>query len=128
MRSWLEQVEATAEGDDALAVLAWLAGADVQVDEDELRGALRRSLLLLAAGGDPHRTLELDGRAVVALAGELDRPERRDELAGGLAGLRADSEGLLGVGSALDRLLDDGDLAWHAYAAGLIGEELGEEG
>jgi len=128
VRSWLEQVEATAEGDDALAVLAWLAGADVQVDEDELRGALRRSLLLLAAGGDPHRTLELDGRAVVALAGELDRPERRDELAGGLAGLRADSEGLLGVGSALDRLLDDGDLAWHAYAAGLIGEELGEEG
>ena len=128
MRSWLEQVEATAEGDDALAVLAWLAGADVQVDEDELRGALRRSLLLLAAGGDPHRTLELDGRAAVALAGELDRPERRDELAGGLAGLRADSEGLLGVGSALDRLLDDGDLAWHAYAAGLIGEELGEEG
>jgi hypothetical protein len=128
VRSWLEQVEATAEGDDALAVLAWLAGADVQVDEDELRGALRRSLLLLAAGGDPHRTLELDGRAVVALAGELDRPERRDELAGGLAGLRADSEGLPGVGSALDRLLDDGDLAWHAYAAGLIGEELGEEG
>ena len=128
MRSWLEQVEATAEGDDALAVLAWLAGADVQVDEDELRGALRRSLLLLAAGGDPHRTLELDGRAVVALAGELDRPERRDELAGGLTGLRADSEGLPGVGSALDRLLDDGDLAWHAYAAGLIGEELGEEG
>jgi hypothetical protein len=128
VRSWLEQVEATAEGDDALAVLAWLAGADVQVDEDELRGALRRSLLLLAAGGDPHRTLELDGRAVVARAGELDRPERRDELAGGLAGLRADSEGLLGVGSALDRLLDDGDLAWHAYAAGLIGEELAEEG
>jgi hypothetical protein len=128
VRSWLEQVEATAEGDDALAVLAWLAGADVQVDEDELRGALRRSLLLLAAGGDPHRTLELDGRAVVALAGELDRPERRDELAGGLTGLRADSEGLPGVGSALDRLLDDGDLAWHAYAAGLIGEELGEEG
>ena len=128
MRSWLEQVEATAEGDDALAVLAWLAGADVQVDEDELRGAMRRSLLLLAAGGDPHRTLELDGRAVVALAGELDRPERRDELARGLAGLRADSEGLPRVSSALVGLLDDGDLAWLAYAAGLIGEELAEEG
>ena len=127
MRSWLEQVEATAEGDDALAVLAWLAGADVQVDEDELRGALRRSLLLLAAGGDPHRTLELDGRAVVALAGELDRPERRDELARGLAGLRAESEGLSGVSAALDGLLGDGDLAWRAYAAGLIGEELAEE-
>ena len=127
MRSWLEQVEATAEGDDALAVLAWLAGADVQVNEDELRGALRRSLLLLAAGGDPHRTLELDGRAVVALAGELDRPERRDELTRGLTGLRTESEGLSGVSMALDGLLGDGDLAWRAYAAGLIGEELAEE-
>ena len=95
MRSWLEQVEVTAEGDDALAVLAWLAGANVQVDEDELRGAMRRSLLLLAAGGDPHRSLEPRrprGRAPQA----ADRPERRDELARGLAGLRADSEGLPG--------------------------------
>jgi len=128
-------VRATADPAGVSAELRWWSGVapctaldSVQVDEDELRGALRRSLLLLAAGGDPHRTLELDGRAVVALAGELDRPERRDELAGGLTGLRADSEGLPGVGSALDRLLDDGDLAWHAYAAGLIGEELGEEG
>jgi hypothetical protein len=127
VRSWLEQVEATAEGDDALAVLAWLAGANVRMDEDELRGALRRSLLLLAAGGDPHRTLELDGRAVVALAGELDRPERRDDLTRGLAGLRTESEGLSGVSMALDGLLGDGDLAWRAYAAGLIGEELAEE-
>jgi hypothetical protein len=28
---------------------------------------------------------------------------------------------------ALDGLLGDGDLAWRAYAAGLIGEELAEE-
>ena len=127
MRAWLERVEATAEGDDALAVLAWLAGAEVQIDEDELRGAVRRSLLLLAAGGDPHRTLELDGRAVVALAGELDRPERRDELERGLVGLRTESDGLSAVGRALDGLLGDPDLAWRAYAAGLIGEELAEE-
>ena len=127
MRAWLEQVEATAEGDDALAVLAWLAGAEVQIDEDELRGAVRRSLLLLAAGGDPHRTLELDGRAVVALAVELDRPERRDELERGLVGLRTESDGLSAVGRALDGLLGDPDLAWRAYAAGLIGEELAEE-
>jgi hypothetical protein len=127
VRSWLEQVEATAEADDALAVLAWLAGAEVEVDEEVLRGPLRRSLLLLAAGGDPHRTLELDGRAVVALAGELDRPERRDELARGLAGLRAESEGLSRVSMAIDGLLGNPDLAWRAYAAGLIGEELAEE-
>jgi hypothetical protein len=127
VRAWLEQVEATAEGDDALAVLAWLAGAEVQIGEDELRGAVRRSLLLLAAGGDPHRTLELDGRAVVGLAGELDRPERRNELERGLAGLRAESEGLSAVVMALDGLIGDPDLAWRAYAAGLIGEELAEE-
>ena len=127
MRQWLEQLEATAEADDLPAVLAWLAGADVPLDEDECRGALRRALLLLAAGGDPHRRLDLDGRALTALAADLDRPERREQLARGLAGARAKAEDLPVVGAALDRLLADPDLAWRAYAAGLIGEELAEE-
>ena len=127
MRAWLKQVETTAQGDDLLAVLAWLAGAELGIDEDERRGALRRSLLLLASGGDPHRTLELDGRAVSALAVELDRPERRHELTHGLARLRAESGGLPEVSMALDGLAADPDLAWRAYAAGLIGEELAEE-
>lgn len=124
----LEQVEATAGGDDALAVLAWIAGADVPLDDDELRGALRRSLLLLAAGGDPHRALELDGRAVTALAVELDAPERRQALVRGLEGLRSEAGGLRRAETALDGLLGDVDLAWRAYAAGLLGEELAEEG
>ena len=42
----------------------------------------------------------------------------------GLADVRAEAEGLPAVRATLDRLLEDPDLAWHAYAAGLIGEEL----
>jgi hypothetical protein len=127
VRAWLERLEAASEGDDALAVLAWLAGADISIGDDELRGALRRTMLLLAAGGDPHRRLDLDSRAVTALAAELDRPERRDELARGLAQARSEAEGLPGICTALDRLLGDPELAWRAYAAGRIGEELAED-
>ena len=124
MRELLEQLESTAAGDDLAAVLAWLAGAEMSLGEDELRGALRRAMLLLAAGGDPHRHLAFDGRAVTALAADLDRTERRVELTHGLTGAWTEAEGLPAVGAALDRLLEDPDLAWHAYAAGLIGEEL----
>jgi hypothetical protein len=107
-------------------VLAWLAGADLSLDEDEVHGALRRSMLLLAAGGDPHRALELDGRAVTALAAELDRPEHRAGLVRSLEELRANAAGLPRAKTALDALLGDADLAWRAYAAGLLGEELAE--
>ena len=108
-------------------MLAWLAGADVQIPEEEAAGALRRAMLLLAAGGDPHRALELDGRAVTGMAAELDSPERRAALTRGLDALRPDATGLAEVNSALDRLLADDGLAWRAYAAGLIGEELADE-
>jgi hypothetical protein len=85
---------------------------------------VRRAVLLLAAGGDPRRGLELDGRAVTALAAELDRPERRTGLARGLTALRAEAEGLPRTAAALDRLLGDAELAWRAFAAGVLGEEL----
>jgi hypothetical protein len=124
LRAWLEQVEATAEGDDALAVLAWLAGAELAIPEEELTGALRRGVLLLAAGGDPHRALVLDGRAVVAVADDLETPERRDALDHGVAALQAEAEGLPGVAAALERLRSDQQLAWRSYAAGMLGEEL----
>jgi hypothetical protein len=97
--------------------LALLAGREVPLDEDELRGALRRSLLLLASGGDPRRGLELDGRAVTALADELDAPERREAL---LAGLRS----LAGEVPEADALLAEPELAWRLYACGLLAEEL----
>ena len=126
MRAWLEQVEATAEGDGLLAVLAWLAGAELEIPEEESTAALRRGMLLLAAGGDPHRALVLDGRAVVAVANDLETPERQEALDHGLAALQAEAEGLPSVASALERLRSDGPLAWRSYAAGLLGEELAE--
>lgn len=101
-----------------------MAGAEVEIGEDELRGAVRRAMLLLAAGGDPHRALEPEGRAVTALAAELDLPERREALGRALEALRAEAEGLPGAQAVLDALLDDADLAWRSYAAGLLGEEL----
>jgi hypothetical protein len=107
-------------------VLAWLAGSELEIPEEELNGSLRRGVLLLAAGGDPHRALVLDGRAVVAVAGELDTPEREEALDGALAALESEAEGLPLVGSALERLRRDRELAWRAYAAGLLGEELAE--
>lgn len=116
----------TAEGDDALALLAWLAGEEVAIPEEELTGALRRGVLLLAAGGDPHRGLVLDGRAVVAVADDLDTQERREALDRGLAALQAEADGLRPVAAALERLRSDRSLAWRSYAAGLLGEELAE--
>lgn len=126
-RDWLERVEALEGGDELRAVLAWIAGAEVAVGDDERRSAVRRSMLLLAAGGDPRRTLDLDGRAVTSLANELDRPGRREALLRGLETLRAESAGLPRVEATLGSLLADDELAWRSYAAGLLGEELADE-
>jgi len=102
---------------EELVAVAWVAGRGVPMDEDELRGALRRVMLLLASGGDPHRGLELDGRAVTALADELAAPERREALA---AGLRE----LAGAAPEAELLLAEPELAWRAYACALLAEEL----
>ncbi len=109
---------------DVRPALALLAARDLVIEPDELGPALRRAMLLLAAGGDPHRELDLDGRAVTALAAELDRPERRAEVSRGLEALRGDAAGLGNVGPALDELLLDAALAWRAYACALLAEEL----
>jgi hypothetical protein len=106
-RHWLDQVEASSGEDEAQPLLAWLAGRQVEISDDELRGPVRRAMLLLAAGGDP--------------------PERREALARGLARLRAEAGSLPLAGAALDTLLGEPELAWRAYAAGLLGEELADE-
>ena len=106
-------------------MLAWFACP--AIDEGELHGATRRAVLLLAAGGDPHRALELDGRAVTALAAELDSTERRAALRGELASLLEMAEGLPAVAAGLVRLLDDEELAWRACAAGVLGAELASD-
>ena len=43
-----------------------------------------------------------------------------------LAALQSEAGGLPQVEAALDRLRADRPLAWRAYAAGLLGEELAE--
>ena len=117
--------EAGAETDIRPA-LALLAGRDLAIEPSELAPALRRAMLLLAAGGDPHRRLELDGRAVRALATELDRPDRRAAVSRGLEALRADATGLANVSPALEALLLDSTVAWRAYACALLADELEE--
>lgn len=80
--------------------------------EDERNAALRRALFVFAAGGDVHRDPTLTDPAVLELAADLDSPERR--------------ESLLAASDKLERL-DDPDLAWRAYACGLLADALGEE-
>jgi hypothetical protein len=99
----------------------------VRLDEDERHGALRRALLLLAAGGDPGRGLDLNGRAVSTLAVDLDEPERRAALLSGLERLQADAQGLPHVSEALHALAEAPDVAWRAYACSLLAQELDEE-
>jgi hypothetical protein len=130
---WLADLERSLseDADDTLAVglvvLASIAGADVRVDEDERHGAVRRALLLLAAGGDPNRGLDLNGRAVSALATDLDEPERREALLSALERLRAHAQGLPHVCEALHALAEAPEVAWRAYACSLLAQELDDE-
>jgi len=131
MEPWLVALEeslAEDAGDDSLAtavvVLAAMAGRDVHVDEDERYGATRRALLLLTAGGDPSRGLDLNGRAVTALADELRTSDRQLVLEAGLRDLRFDAAGLPHVTEAVRALVETPDVAWRAYACSLLAEEL----
>jgi hypothetical protein len=126
MRELLERLEGT-PADELVTAIAFVAGQGVVLDEDELRGAARRSLQLLAAGGDPRRELELHGRAVTSLAADLDGPAARAALAAGLATVRDGAEGLPAVGEATRALLADPDLAWQAFACATLAEQLADD-
>lgn len=131
---WLGELERSlaedAEGEGlpiALVLLARAAGGEVELDADETLGAVRRALLLLAAGGDPSRGLDLRGRAVSALAEDVGTPERREVLGRGLEELRRRSAGLPHVNESLAALLAESDIAWRAFACALLAEELAGE-
>jgi hypothetical protein len=126
VRELLELLEA-GPGDNLLPGLAWLAGQEVELDQDEVKATLRRAELLLASGGDPHRELELDGRAVTAVAEDLDEPGARDQLEDALARLTAASEGLAAVSDGLARLRAQPNLAWQSYACALLAEAIGTD-
>jgi hypothetical protein len=123
----LEQSLAKQEADEPDAVLALLAGRDVALDDEELRGARRRAVQLLATAGDPRQGLDVEGRAVRAIAADLDRPERRQKLAAGLATLQATANGLPHVLERVARLSADEDLAWRWFACTVLADELMEE-
>jgi hypothetical protein len=108
-------------------VLAAVAGRGVAVPDAELRPATRRAMLLLAAGGDPDRGFDLHGRAVTALADDLRDTDRQLALESGIRDLRQLASGLPHVSEAVHALIDAPDVAWRAYAAGLLAEELGAD-
>ena len=124
MRELLELLEA-GPSNSLLLGLAWLAGQGIELDEEEVRATVRRAELLLAAGGDPRRELELDGRAVAAVAADLDDPEAREQLEDSLNALATEAEGLASVASALAQLRAQPDLAWRCYAGALLAEAIG---
>jgi hypothetical protein len=128
VRTALELVEARLEaGEPAEALLALVAGTKVEIPEEELRSACRRAMLVLAAGGDPHRELELDSRAVQVLARDLDASGRREGLQLGLEGLRESAADLPLTSALCSRLAHDSDVAWRAFALALLADELGDE-
>ena len=112
---------------DLRIALAWLVRDEVGIDEDDLNGARRRALFVLAAGGDPHRELDYDAVAAERLAQELDTPERRVALAAALERLVPEAEGLPAVAEALALLRGQPDLAWRSLALALLADELADE-
>jgi hypothetical protein len=130
LREWLAGLElelGRGPAPESWTLLAWVAGREVPHGEDELREALRRAVLLHAAGGDPHRGPAPDSRAVTALAADLDLPERREALMRGIDDLIGLTERLPRVRGALFDLAAAPEAAWRAYACGVLAAELGEE-
>jgi hypothetical protein len=121
-RDALEELEASDLDIDV--ALAWLVRDEVGIDEGELNAARRRAMLVLAAGGDPHRELVADDVAAERLAAELDAPERRAALDEALATL--DTNGLPRVVKAVETLRGDPARAWRMLALALLADELAE--
>ena len=98
----------------------------VGIDEDELRGAVRRSLFLAAAAGDPNDALgEADARAVTALSEELSSGDRRRALSDAIRGdlARATGAHLPRAAAVLRELAapqEDPQLAWRLFCAALL--------
>jgi len=111
---------------DPLPVLAYVAGQSVTIADDELNGARRRAVLLVAAGGVLQRELGVDDRAVKALAADLHSDDRQAQLAGGLDELVLRVRDLPVARDAALFLVADLDLAWRVYALALLAEELAE--
>ncbi|HEY2371832.1 MAG TPA: hypothetical protein VGH82_04730 [Gaiellaceae bacterium] len=108
-----------------LVALVWLCLRELSVPDDELNGARRRAMFVLAAGGDPHRDLDLNSVAAERLAAELDTPERRKALHTALSHLPAQS--LPTVSEGVSALLSEPDAAWRCLGLALLADELTDE-
>ena len=131
LEAWLGQLEQAVAADEdpgADVALSYLVRDDVLLDEDELHGALRRAVLLLATGGDPRRGLDLDGRAVTALADDLDAPAHRAELLAALEDVAELLAGLPQLTARVAALRADPDRAWRTLALALLADELDGDG
>ena len=113
------KVSARTTSDVDLVVLAFVAGQAVPLEDRDRQAAVRRALFVFAAGGILQREPTLDDPAVLELARDLDTPERRRALESAIATLEGDPEML--------RRLRDPDVAWRAYACGLLADALGED-
>lgn len=109
---------------DLPVALAWLVRDDLGLDDDELNAARRRAMFVLAAGGDPHRELDVDSVAAERLAAELDSPARRGALTDALAALAVEAADLPAVADALALLRANPDLAWRSLSLALLADEL----
>jgi hypothetical protein len=109
---------------DPLPVLAYIAGQSVEIDDEDLNGSRRRALLLVAAGGDPHRDLDIDDRAVKALAADLYTDERREQLGRSIDALVLQVRERPVAREAALFLAADVDLAWRLFSLSLLAEEL----
>lgn len=90
------------------AALGFLAAQRLALDEDEVHAAVRRALLVHAAGGDLRREPGPDDPAVRTLAADLELAA----LPAAVEELRAEAAGLVRVEDALDAL----DERWLACA------------
>jgi hypothetical protein len=94
--------------DVELVVAAYIAAEYVPLSQEERNGAVRRALFVHAAGGDAHRDPALADPAVLAIARDLDTPERRTALLAALP----------------PQLRGDRERAWRAFACALLADEI----
>lgn len=127
IRARLEELEGSEldSSSELQVVLCWLVQDDIPIDDGERNAARRRAMFVLAAGGDPHRDVDLDSIAAERLADELDTPARRAQLATALEELPAD--GLPTVTAAVESLRAHPELAWRSFALSLLADELADE-
>ena len=128
VRDRLEQLEASdldPRSSELGVMLCWLVQDDVAIPEAELNASRRRAMFVLAAGGDPHRDLDLGSVATERLAAELETPERRAALDAALDALPTTD--LPAVAGAVEALRAEPELAWRSFALALLADEIADE-